>query len=55
MGAGHSHPLHLHRHSRVHRLEPEVKIVASVAFTVLVVLTPPEQYWAFGLYLLLLV
>ncbi|MGH3662178.1 MAG: cobalt ECF transporter T component CbiQ, partial [Micromonosporaceae bacterium] len=54
MGAGHSHPLHLHRHSRVHRLEPEVKIVASVAFTVLVVLTPPEQYWAFGLYLLLL-
>ncbi|MGH3715424.1 MAG: cobalt ECF transporter T component CbiQ [Micromonosporaceae bacterium] len=53
MAGGHSHPLYLAYESPVHRLPPEVKIVASVAFTVLVVLTPREQFWAFGCYLLL--
>lgn len=54
MSAGHSHPLYLAHPSAVHRLEPEVKIVSAVSFTVLVVLTPREWFWAFGLDLLLL-
>lgn len=53
MGAGH-HALHLDRDTLVHRLPPEVKIAASVAFTVAVVLTPREAFWAFGVYALLL-
>jgi cobalt/nickel transport system permease protein len=48
MAAGHSHPLHLAHESPVHRLAPEVKIAASVSFTLLVVLTPREQVWAFA-------
>jgi len=51
MAGGHSHPLYRDVGSAVHRLPPEVKIVASVLFTVLVVLTPRTQFWAFGVYL----
>lgn len=54
MGAGHSHPLFLEQDSVVHRLAPEVKIVCSVAVTVVVVLTPREHLWAFGGYAALL-
>ena len=50
MGAGHAHVLHLERDSAVHRLPPQVKIVASVAFTLLVVMTPRERMWAFAVY-----
>jgi cobalt/nickel transport system permease protein len=55
MGAGHAHALHVHGHSPVHRLAPEVKIAASVLFTVAVVLTPREAFWAFGAYALIVV
>jgi cobalt/nickel transport system permease protein len=55
MGAGHSHALFVHRHSPVHDLAPEVKIVASVLFTIAVVATPREQLWAFGAYLVVIV
>src|SRR6266545_4453986 len=54
MAGGHSHPLYRDVGSAVHRLPPEVKIVASVLFTVLVVLTPRTQFWAFGVYLALI-
>ncbi|MFC3381904.1 cobalt ECF transporter T component CbiQ [Couchioplanes azureus] len=54
MGAGHAHPLHLHRPSPVHRLAPEVKILAMLLFTVVVVATPREEFAAFGGYALLL-
>ncbi|MEV0649811.1 cobalt ECF transporter T component CbiQ [Phytomonospora sp. NPDC050363] len=54
MGAGHAHVLHLERDSLVHRLPPQVKILASVAFTLLVVLTPRESMWAFAAYAVLL-
>jgi cobalt/nickel transport system permease protein len=37
----------------VHRLAPEVKIVAAVVFTVAVVSTPREAFWAFGVYAVL--
>jgi len=55
MGAGHAHGLYLDRHTAVHRLAPEVKIVAMVAFTVAVVITPRVVFWAFGAYALLVI
>jgi len=55
MGAGHAHPLYLDRASPLHRLPPEVKIAAMVAFTIVVVATPRHHLWAFGAYALLLV
>jgi cobalt/nickel transport system permease protein len=54
MGAGHHHALYRDGHTAVHRLPPEVKIVAMVAFTVAVAVTPREAFWAFGGYALLL-
>jgi cobalt/nickel transport system permease protein len=54
MGAGHAHPLHLDRDSRVHRLSPEVKIVAVLLFTIVVVITPREEFTAFAGYTLLI-
>lgn len=54
MGAGHSHPLHLHHHSPVHRLPPEVKIVSALLVTVCVVATPREAFAVFGGFAVLL-
>ena len=54
MGAGHTHPLHLNHDSAVHRLPPEVKIVAAVLFTVIVVVTPREDFLAFAGYAVLI-
>ncbi len=54
MGAGHAHPLHLDHDSPVHRLPAEVKIVAMVLFTVVVVSTPREEFAAFAGYALLI-
>ena len=54
MGAGHAHPLHLDRVSPVHRLAPEVKIAAVLLFTIIVVVTPRTEFWAFGGYAVLL-
>nr|WP_030501814.1 cobalt ECF transporter T component CbiQ [Micromonospora purpureochromogenes] len=53
MGAGHAHVLYRESGSPVHRLPPEVKITAMVLFTIAVVATPREAYWAFGGYALL--
>lgn len=55
MGAGHAHPLYVDRVSGVHRLAPEVKIAATVLFTIVVVITPREEFAAFGGYGLILV
>jgi cobalt/nickel transport system permease protein len=54
VSAGHHHVLHLAKDTAVHRLAPEVKIAASVAFTIVVVLTPRTAFWAFGVYAALL-
>lgn len=54
MGAGHAHALDVAGTSPVHRLAPEVKIAATVVFTVAVVATPREALWAYGCYALLL-
>jgi cobalt/nickel transport system permease protein len=50
MAAGHSQGLYLDRPSVVHRAPPEVKIAVMVLFTVAVVVTPREAFWAFGAY-----
>ncbi len=55
MGAGHAHPLHLDHDSLIHRLPAEVKIVATLLFTIVVVITPREKFLAFAGYALLLV
>ena len=49
MGAGHAHALYVHEHSPVHRLPPQVKLVAVVAFVAAVAVTPREAVWAFAL------
>ena len=54
MGAGHAHRLYRHAESPVHRLTPQSKLVATVLFVFVVVSTPREAVWAFGLYALLL-
>jgi len=54
MGAGHGHRLHYHGHSVVHRAPAHLKLVALVAFMLVVVATPREWYAAFVLYALLL-
>ncbi|WUI01670.1 cobalt ECF transporter T component CbiQ [Spirillospora sp. NBC_00431] len=58
MGAGHAagaaHRLYVPGASPVHRLPPQCKLVAVLAFVLLVVATPRERMWAFGVYALLL-
>ncbi|MFF4449418.1 cobalt ECF transporter T component CbiQ [Streptomyces sp. NPDC001502] len=55
MGAGHAHKLYRHGHSPVHALPAHCKLAATLAFVVVVVSTPREAVWAFGLYAALLV
>jgi cobalt/nickel transport system permease protein len=50
VGAGHGHKLHYHGHSRVHRAPAHLKIVALVAFMLLVVATPRDWYAVFALH-----
>lgn len=50
MAAGHAHVLYLDHDSPVHRMASHVKIAAMVLFTVVVVLTPREELWAFAGY-----
>ncbi|MET8676954.1 cobalt ECF transporter T component CbiQ [Streptomyces sp. NPDC004647] len=54
MGAGHAHRLYRQGRSPVHRLPPHCKIAAVVCFVLVVVSTPREAVWAFGLYAVLL-
>ncbi|TDC51341.1 cobalt ECF transporter T component CbiQ [Jiangella ureilytica] len=53
-GHGHGHSLYRVGDSPVHRLPAHVKVLALLAFVLVVVATPREQYWAFGVYALLL-
>jgi len=54
MGAGHGHKLHFHGHSPVHRAPAHLKILALLAFMLVVVATPRDWYAAFAVYLGLL-
>lgn len=53
MGTGHAHTLYRHGHSPVHGLPPHCKLAATFAFVLVVVSTPREAVWAFGLYAVL--
>lgn len=55
MAGGHAHPLHLDHDSPVHRLPPQVKIVAVLLYTIIVVVTPRDEFIAFAGYALLVV
>lgn len=55
MSGGHAHSLHIHGHSVLHGLEPEVKIAAMLGGILAIVLTPREQFWAFGVYGLIVI
>ena len=55
MGAGHGHKLHFHGHSPVHRMPAHHKILALLAFVLVVVATPRDWFAAYGVYLLVLV
>jgi cobalt/nickel transport system permease protein len=48
-GHGHAHGLYRPGQSPLHRLRPECKVVAAVAFVLAVVATPREAFWAFAL------
>jgi cobalt/nickel transport system permease protein len=53
--SGTHHLLHHPGDSVVHRLPPQVKIVAALLTVLCVVATPREEFWAFGAYLVLIV
>jgi cobalt/nickel transport system permease protein len=53
MGSGHAHVLYRESGSPVHRLPPEIKITVMVAFTIAVVATPRQAFWAFAGYAVL--
>jgi cobalt/nickel transport system permease protein len=55
MGAGHGHRLHFHGHSPVHRAPAHLKLLALLAFVVLVVATPARWWPAYAAYLAALV
>ena len=54
MGAGHGHKLHFHGHSPVHRAPAHLKILALLAFAIVVVATPRDAYPLFAAYAVLL-
>lgn len=51
MGADHGHTLHFHGHSPIHRIPAHLKILALLAFMIVVVATPRDWYAAFAAYL----
>jgi cobalt/nickel transport system permease protein len=54
MGAGHGHKLHFHGHSVVHRAPAHLKVLALLAFMLVVVATPRDAYLVFAGYAALL-
>jgi cobalt/nickel transport system permease protein len=54
MSGGHAHGLYVHRHSVIHSLRPQCKVVAAFLFVCAVVATPREAMVAYGAYALLL-
>jgi len=54
MGAGHGHKLHYHGHSWLHRAPAHLKLLALLAFMLLVVATPKEWFPVYAGYLAVL-
>jgi cobalt/nickel transport system permease protein len=55
VGAGHGHKLHFHGHSPIHRAAAHHKVLALLAFVVVVVATPKDWYPAYAAYLGILI
>jgi len=55
MGAGHAHALYLHGHSVLHRVAPQIKIAGAFLIVMGIVVTPRQAFWAFGLYVAVIV
>ena len=53
MSGPHSHALYVHGHSPVHLVAPECKLAAQLLLVLIVVATPREAFWAFGVYALM--
>jgi len=54
VGTGHGHKLHFHGHSPLHRAPAHLKVLALLAFAIVVVATPRDAYPLFAAYALLL-
>ena len=54
MSGAHGHALFVHTDSPIHSLAPQVKIASAFLFVFAVVSTPREEFWAFGVYTLIL-
>ncbi|MGZ5415567.1 MAG: cobalt ECF transporter T component CbiQ [Nocardioides sp.] len=54
MGAGHGHKLHFHGHSPIHRAPAHRKVLALLAFVIMVVATPKDWFAAYAVYLLVI-
>jgi cobalt/nickel transport system permease protein len=54
MGGAHGHKLHFHGHSPVHRAPAHLKILALLAFVLVVVATPRDWFWVFPVYFVLI-
>jgi cobalt/nickel transport system permease protein len=50
MSGAHSHALYVHGHSPIHRAAPECKLAAQLLLVLVIVATPREAFWAFGVY-----
>jgi cobalt/nickel transport system permease protein len=55
VSGGHAHALYVHGDSPIHGLRPECKLLAQILFVFAVVATPREAFWAFGLYIAMVV
>jgi len=49
-GHTHGHGLFVHGHSRLHTLAPQCKVAGALTFVFVVVATPREAFWAYGVY-----
>lgn len=54
MGAGHGHKLHFHGHSPIHRAPAHLKVLALLAFAIVVVATPRDTHPLFVAYAVVL-
>ena len=54
MAGSHVHALYRHRTGGLHRVEPHVKLAATLLFVLAVVAAPREAFWTFGAFAILL-
>jgi len=50
VSGAHSHALYVHGHSPIHGAAPQCKLAAQLLLVLIIVSTPREAFWAFGVY-----